>query len=146
MFKLKKEQTSQVTTVRKLRSSRTVFNVNKKKLKCHICRQKKDTAKLSICMNFKSCHHAFCHDCVNKSLHPKVKKEHLKPNETSWPCFTCRGLCKCSRCKQNLADELNFLTNCLSNKSIYDLTHLEADNHISLRSTSYQEGTGLSGM
>lgn len=49
-------------------------------------------------------------DCIEKNFRTKVKKEHLKPSEKAWPCFTCRGLCKCNRCKQGLADELNLLS------------------------------------
>eukprot|EP00826_Nyctotherus_ovalis_P014992 TRINITY_DN14224_c0_g1_i2.p1 TRINITY_DN14224_c0_g1~~TRINITY_DN14224_c0_g1_i2.p1 ORF type:complete len:212 (+),score=18.04 TRINITY_DN14224_c0_g1_i2:148-783(+) len=95
--------------VRQLRSARTNPGVSKK-LKCHLCRQKKDVGKLLVCTNFHLCHHAFCYDCIARTFRAKAKYlSYLKEDEGAWPCFTCRGLCKCSRCKQSLIDELNFL-------------------------------------
>jgi len=41
----------------------------------------------------------------------RAKKECLKIEERNWPCFTCRGLCKCKRCKRALIEELNQLNN-----------------------------------
>lgn len=127
---------------RKLRSTRTVSHVVKKMLKCHICRQKKDSGKLLICTNFQLCHHAFCFDCVDKNFHAVVKKEHLRLNETTWPCFTCRGQCKCIRCKQNLAEELNLLRNTVSDKGITIIEHLEVFNNLSLRTDLYKSREG----
>lgn len=123
---------------RKLRSMRTVSHVTKKILKCHICRQKKDSRKLLVCTNFQLCHHTFCFDCVDRNFHTVAKKEHLRLNETNWPCFTCRGQCKCNRCKQNLAEELKLLKNIVSDKGIIIIKHLDAFNRLSLRNDIYK--------
>lgn len=94
---------------RQLRSARINPGIGRK-LKCHLCRQKKDVGKLLVCTNFHLCHHAFCYDCIAKTFRAKAKYlSYLKEGEGTWPCFTCRGLCKCNRCKQNLIDELNCL-------------------------------------
>jgi len=116
VFKLIKREENQIKETRKLRSA--ITGLKNKKLKCHICRQKKNSGRLSICTNFKQCHHAFCQDCIKRNFKSNIKKEYLKSYEKLWPCFICRGVCKCNRCKQSLIDELNLLNEEKLNKSI----------------------------
>eukprot|EP00826_Nyctotherus_ovalis_P066789 TRINITY_DN9912_c0_g1_i11.p2 TRINITY_DN9912_c0_g1~~TRINITY_DN9912_c0_g1_i11.p2 ORF type:complete len:106 (-),score=24.54 TRINITY_DN9912_c0_g1_i11:134-406(-) len=42
-------------------------------------------------------------------IRDRAKKEYLKVGETNWPCFACRGLCKCKKCRKALFDELQQL-------------------------------------
>lgn len=84
------------------------ININ---YKCHICRDKKDNGKVLVCMNYQVCHHTFCHGCIDRNFRARAKKECLKIGESNWPCFACRGLCKCKRCKKALVEELNQLNN-----------------------------------
>jgi len=78
------------------------------KYKCHICREKKE--KVLICVNYPICRHTFCHECIDRYFRARAKKEYLKTDETDWPCFFCRGLCRCKRCKKALLEELNQLS------------------------------------
>ena len=95
---------------RRLRSR--VNNAEKyiKKYKCHICRDKKERGKVMVCMNYQLCHHTFCQGCIDKCFRMRFKKEHLKTEDENWPCFICRGICKCKRCKKVLADEFLLLS------------------------------------
>eukprot|EP00826_Nyctotherus_ovalis_P066792 TRINITY_DN9912_c0_g1_i6.p1 TRINITY_DN9912_c0_g1~~TRINITY_DN9912_c0_g1_i6.p1 ORF type:complete len:152 (-),score=41.07 TRINITY_DN9912_c0_g1_i6:45-500(-) len=91
---------------RVLRGSGKVASTN---FKCHICRLKKDGGKVLVCINFQTCRHSYCHGCIDRSFRTKAKKEYLKVGETNWPCFACRGLCKCKKCRKALFDELQQL-------------------------------------
>eukprot|EP00826_Nyctotherus_ovalis_P048163 TRINITY_DN5641_c0_g2_i2.p1 TRINITY_DN5641_c0_g2~~TRINITY_DN5641_c0_g2_i2.p1 ORF type:complete len:167 (-),score=13.76 TRINITY_DN5641_c0_g2_i2:43-543(-) len=82
----------------------------RKKLKCHICRDRQEGKKLVICVNYQLCKHAFCHKCIDIHFRLRAKKEYLRAGERGWPCFVCRGLCKCRRCKRALAEELATLS------------------------------------
>lgn len=79
------------------------------KFKCHVCRLKKDGGKVLVCVNFGECRHSYCHGCIDRSFRTRAKKEYLKVGETNWPCFACRGLCKCRKCRHALSDELRLL-------------------------------------
>jgi len=81
----------------------------KKKLKCHFCRNKKTQTGIVICLNYSICHHAFCYDCITKYFKNKEKRKQTIISPKNWVCFTCRGLCRCERCKLDLIKELSIL-------------------------------------
>eukprot|EP00826_Nyctotherus_ovalis_P014289 TRINITY_DN13967_c0_g1_i10.p2 TRINITY_DN13967_c0_g1~~TRINITY_DN13967_c0_g1_i10.p2 ORF type:complete len:101 (+),score=7.02 TRINITY_DN13967_c0_g1_i10:796-1098(+) len=95
-------------------------------------------------MNYQLCHHAFCLDCIDKNFRGRVKLERLGVKERNWPCFTCRGQCKCSRCKQNLANELSLLNsaktpNCrLPTEGTSTHSAIEAANDVAPRAAKYK--------
>lgn len=108
------------------RSSKRTYKLTKlnlemkKKIKCHVCREKQEGRKIIICTNYQSCKHSFCHKCIDTHFRTRVRKEYLKNNEENWPCFVCRGLCKCKRCKAALASELAKLVSLKSSDSSED--------------------------
>ena len=87
---------------------------SRQKLKCHFCRQRKDIIALVICLNYKECHHAFCYECISKHFKNKETRKIPKIAKNNWVCFTCRGLCRCDRCKLDLIKELSFLSDGIS--------------------------------
>ena len=70
---------------------------------------KKDSDHVIVCINFQECHHAYCQGCIDRLFRTRAKKEYPRPGDKNWPCFVCRGLCKCRRCKQTLKNELFIL-------------------------------------
>lgn len=82
---------------------------DKAKVKCHFCRHKKMPIGIVVCLNYSTCHHAFCYDCISKRFRNKERRRQSTVLSKNWVCFTCRGLCHCERCKLDLVKELSIL-------------------------------------
>eukprot|EP00826_Nyctotherus_ovalis_P048058 TRINITY_DN5623_c0_g1_i4.p1 TRINITY_DN5623_c0_g1~~TRINITY_DN5623_c0_g1_i4.p1 ORF type:complete len:155 (-),score=14.09 TRINITY_DN5623_c0_g1_i4:368-832(-) len=108
---------------------------NKAKVKCHFCRHKIMPIGIVVCLNYSTCHHAFCYDCISKKFRNKEKRKQSTVLSKSWVCFTCRGLCHCERCKLDLVKELSILNKHASLPS-QDVYPLENKSKFSYRSSS----------
>ena len=102
------KDTKRACTTRVLRSATRgqVIHFNEKKKKCHLCRERMEDFKLTRCVNYITCHGAFCTPCLEKHFKAKLKKERIKRSGDQWVCFLCRGICQCNKCLEDIRGDL----------------------------------------
>lgn len=84
---IKREEISPVSTPK----STTSINTRSTSLWCHQCRRKNF---VTYCCTSLHCTKKYCEKCARNHYNEIVD------NVNTWICFTCRGVCSCSKCRR----------------------------------------------